>query len=79
LIFRDDPTRDLASLATLEAVVAQGRLYPREWLDDALAREREHFASDAYASWSLAIDRRLARSARLTGLALRLGARLLPE
>jgi adenine deaminase len=46
LIFRDDPTRDLAALATLEAVVVQGRLYTRQWLDDALSREREHFASE---------------------------------
>ena len=29
LFFREDPTRDLAALATLEAVVAQGRLYPK--------------------------------------------------
>ncbi len=76
LILRDDPTRDLAALATLEAVVAQGRLYTRPWLDEALTREREHFASGAYASWSLGIDRRLARGAKLTALALRAWARI---
>lgn len=65
LVFRDDPTRDLAGLRTLEAVVVRGRLYTREWLDDALGRYGEHFASKAYGSWSLEIDRRLgARSSR---------------
>jgi cytosine/adenosine deaminase-related metal-dependent hydrolase len=29
LIFRKDPTQDLANLSTLEAVVADGRLYTR--------------------------------------------------
>ncbi len=79
LVFRDDPTRDLAALATLEAVVAQGRLYTREWLDDALGRTRRHFASREYEAWSLGIDRRLARSAKLTGVALRALVRFAPE
>ena len=57
----------------------QGRLYTREWLDDALGRYGEHFASEAYGSWSLEIDRRLARSAKLTGIALRALARIDPE
>jgi hypothetical protein len=58
LLFREDPTRDLAALSTLEAVVAQGRLYPKAVLDAALARHREHFngwlydrISIAYARW----------------------------
>ncbi len=44
LIFREDPTRDLAALDTLEAVVADGRLYRKADLDAALARQRERFA-----------------------------------
>ncbi len=38
LIFGDDPTRDLEALSTLKGVVAQGRLYTRAFLDDALSR-----------------------------------------
>lgn len=58
LFFREDPTRDLTALSTLEAVVAQGRLYPKAVLDAALARHRAHFngwlydqLSRAYARW----------------------------
>jgi len=58
LFFREDPTRDLRALSTLEAVVAQGRLYPKAVLDAALARHRAHFngwlydrLSIAYARW----------------------------
>ncbi len=43
LIFREDPTRDLAALDTLEAVVAAGRLYPRGELEEAVVRQRRHF------------------------------------
>jgi imidazolonepropionase-like amidohydrolase len=43
LVFHQDPTRDLAALASLEAVVADGRLHSREALDAALARWRTHF------------------------------------
>jgi imidazolonepropionase-like amidohydrolase len=42
-IFRRDPTRDLADLTTLEAVVADGRLYPRSALDGTLARSKAEF------------------------------------
>jgi len=42
LVFGDDPTRDLSALQTLEAVVADGRLYPVEELEDALALRRAH-------------------------------------
>ena len=45
LIFREDPTRDLRALDTLEAVIADGRLYTKAELDDALARQRAFFAS----------------------------------
>ena len=45
LIFREDPTVDLAALDTLEAVVAQGKLYTRADLDHARAVYQEHFRS----------------------------------
>jgi Amidohydrolase family len=43
LVFREDPTRDLAALATLEAVVANGRFYSKATLDQAVARYRSKF------------------------------------
>lgn len=52
LIFREDPTRDLAALATLQAVVARGRLYPKPELDAALDRYRAHFDSPVYDTLS---------------------------
>ncbi len=42
-LFRDDPTRDLAALDTLVAVVQDGRLYTRETLDAQAARYRADF------------------------------------
>lgn len=57
LLFREDPTRDLAALATLEAVVAQGRLYPKEWLDEALGRYRAHFDGTVYNGLLTGIQR----------------------
>ncbi len=45
LVFRDDPTVDLRALATLQAVVAQGRLYPRADLEAAIAAHRARHAS----------------------------------
>ena len=48
----------MAALSTLEAVVAQGRLYPKVTLNVALARHRDHFngwlydrLSMVYARW----------------------------
>ncbi|MGH7803498.1 MAG: hypothetical protein ACREQJ_04065, partial [Candidatus Binatia bacterium] len=44
LLFREDPTRDLAALASLEAVIVRGRLYRRVDIDRRLReirRERE--------------------------------------
>src|SRR5262249_6287943 len=61
LIFREDPTRDLAALATLEAVVAQRRLYPKEMLDQALARWRAHFEGYMYDTVSMAIARSMVK------------------
>jgi hypothetical protein len=60
LLFREDPTRDLAALSTLEAVVAQGRLYPKAVLDAALARQREYFNGWLYDRLSLVFARWLA-------------------
>lgn len=42
LVFGADPTRDLAALASLEAVVADGRVYSRAALDAAVRRHLEH-------------------------------------
>ena len=57
LLFRADPTRDLAALSTLEGVVAQGRLYSKAFLDQTLARHRECFARPLYDTMSTALIR----------------------
>ncbi|MCZ6462730.1 MAG: amidohydrolase family protein [Proteobacteria bacterium] len=59
LVFREDPTRDLAALDTLEAVIAQGRLYSREALDAQLARYRAQFENPIYDAVSVFVARRL--------------------
>jgi cytosine/adenosine deaminase-related metal-dependent hydrolase len=65
LIFREDPTSDLTALWTLEAVIAQGRLYTKEELDRAFARHKKHFEGHFYDSVSMAICRfLLTRGAR---------------
>jgi adenine deaminase len=61
LLFRQDPTGDLAALETLEAVVARGRLYPKAVLDEALARHQAFFQRPLYHAVSTALWRRLAR------------------
>jgi imidazolonepropionase-like amidohydrolase len=43
VLYREDPTRDLAALDTLLAVVQDGRVYTREMLDAQRARYREAF------------------------------------
>ena len=43
LVFRGDPTRDLSAMATLEAVVADGRLYRVDDLQAALKRQQAYF------------------------------------
>jgi hypothetical protein len=48
LVFREDPTADLKALSTLQAVVADGRLYTKEALDEAAARHRDYFNSERY-------------------------------
>ena len=61
LIFRDDPTADLRALATLQAVVAQGRLYPRADLEAAIAAHRAWHASAVYDTVVTAVARPLLR------------------
>ena len=55
LLFRDDPTLDLAALATLEAVVSGGRLYTREDIDTGLALYRAQFESFFFDRLSVAM------------------------
>jgi hypothetical protein len=56
LVFREDPTRDLRALSTLEAVLADGRLYRRQDLDAALEAQRVHFEQPLYdtLTWGIA-------------------------
>jgi len=61
LIYGEDPSRSLSALSTLQAVIAQGRLYPRPFLEQALARHRQRFEQPLYD--------------RVTTALLRLGAR----
>jgi imidazolonepropionase-like amidohydrolase len=53
LVFREDPTRDLNALQTLEAVIAAGRLYPRETLQETAGRWQRHFADPVYDTISM--------------------------
>jgi imidazolonepropionase-like amidohydrolase len=53
LVFREDPTRDLNALQTLEAVIAGGRLYPRATLEEAVGRWQQHFADPVYDAISM--------------------------
>ena len=55
LLFREDPTQDLAALGSLEAVIVDGRAYSREVLDAALAKARAHYRASFYESVSMAI------------------------
>jgi imidazolonepropionase-like amidohydrolase len=59
LIFREDPTQTLDALGSLEAVVADGRLYPREVLDEQLDAYRRKFASPLYDAITMAVVRRV--------------------
>jgi hypothetical protein len=67
LLFREDPTRDLAALSTLEAVVAQGRIYPKTVLDAALARHRDYFNGWLYDRLSMVFARWLASRIAIDG------------
>jgi cytosine/adenosine deaminase-related metal-dependent hydrolase len=59
LIFREDPTRDLEALATLEAVVAEGRLYRRADLEVQLDRYRRHHEGRVFDAVSVVMVRRV--------------------
>ena len=59
LIFREDPTRDLTALDTLEAVVADGRLFSQPSLAASQARWQEHFNGAVLDSLSVYLTRRL--------------------
>lgn len=48
LVFQNDPTRDLRALSSLQAVVANGRFYPKPLLDDAVTRYGDYFRSWLY-------------------------------
>jgi imidazolonepropionase-like amidohydrolase len=63
-IFRADPTRDLAALDTLLAVVRDGRLFTREDLDARLARYRDHFDGGLYDALVTPLVRRVLAGTR---------------
>ena len=58
LVLRQDPTRSLDALESLEAVVADGRLYTRAQLDEQLARQRRHSESPIFDAVSVVLARR---------------------
>jgi hypothetical protein len=62
LIFRQDPTRDLAALSSLEAVVVRGQLYPRAALNAAVAVWQRHFAKPLVDQLSVRAARRALRN-----------------
>jgi Amidohydrolase family len=53
LIFRKDPTGDLANLDTLEAVVTQGRLFTKAAIDAKIAEYRAHYAGLIFDTLSI--------------------------
>jgi hypothetical protein len=57
LIFEQDPAASLTALATLKGVVAAGRFYSREFLDEAIARHRERFERPIHEKFTLAFIR----------------------
>jgi len=59
LIFKEDPTKSLAALGSLQAVMAQGRLYTIEQIQDGMRRYHEHYADP----WFDKITMRLTESA----------------
>jgi hypothetical protein len=59
LVFREDPSLNLAALATLEAVIADGRLYSKRTLDDTIGRYRRTFTGWLYDRITMQIVQRL--------------------
>jgi hypothetical protein len=64
VVFRDDPTRDLAALDSIAAVVRDGRLFTRAMLDAQLARYRRHHDSALFDALVTPLVRRALRSVR---------------
>jgi cytosine/adenosine deaminase-related metal-dependent hydrolase len=58
LILREDPTLSLDALASIVAVVADGRLYTREQLDAQLARYRAHSEGRLFDALSVELAKR---------------------
>jgi cytosine/adenosine deaminase-related metal-dependent hydrolase len=61
IVFQENPVHDLEALSTLRAVVAQGRFYSREALDEALQQHRECFERPAYDRVTTAVLRWMMR------------------
>jgi imidazolonepropionase-like amidohydrolase len=61
LFFREDPTRSLAALESLTAVMVGGRLYRSAALEAALEQHRQYFASPVYDGLSSLLARSLLR------------------
>jgi hypothetical protein len=57
LIFAKDPTADLAALDLLQAVVAQGRLYPKADIDAKVAEYRVHYSGFVFDQLSTMLGR----------------------
>jgi len=59
LVLREDPTQDPEAIKTLEAVVAQGRLYTRQQLDAAQRAYRKRHGSFVFDRVSMFATRRV--------------------
>jgi imidazolonepropionase-like amidohydrolase len=59
LVFREDPTQDLAALDSLEAVIVAGRLYSRGDLEAALARFQDFYGRWLVDRLSVELTRRI--------------------
>lgn len=59
LFFREDPTRDLEALRSLDTVIVGGRLYRSSDLSAAMEQYREYFAGRFYDSLSQLLARSL--------------------
>ncbi len=55
LFFKEDPTQDLAHLDTLVGVIADGRYYSRQALDEAISTQQEHFDGAIYDAVTMTI------------------------
>ncbi|OQW54186.1 MAG: hypothetical protein A4S14_01760 [Proteobacteria bacterium SG_bin9] len=66
LIFRNDPTKDLAALDSLEAVVAQGRLYTKASIDAKIAEYQAHYSGFIVDRLSVVLGRAALRKISAT-------------